>query len=186
MPSGQCETDQRSLAITNQDAYPLMLTFSTDDTDSNNGAVETYEAQAARLDEETAVYVPTTTHLCIAAELDGDLTIRYTQGSKCIHRVFLHDQWSAAGFTYTVPAWNPNDPGEVCRVASNAHSNKNARNNDAPTDDDEPPGASNEQWWRWFWARQGKRSSNVMHMAAMALTAFVVLVALIWYLMSRR
>jgi hypothetical protein len=188
-----CAPEEQRVSITNQDSYPLtvVVTGEGEDQDNKGEIIETYEVAAGRLDEETGVYIPTTTKLCIGNQSKASLVIRYTQGSKCVHRVFPSSEWmssaeSPIGFAYTVPAWNAGDPGEVCRVA-NTNSNKNSRNNDAPVDDDDlPPGNSNEHWWRWFWPRQGRKRVNTTHMATMTAVAFLVLAALVYYMFSKR
>ena len=178
--------DDHQISVTNQDPFPLLLTISSDEVDET----KVYEVPGARLDDETNVYVPTTTKVCLKDAPEGKLTVRYTHGNKCIHRVFPVEQWSTSGFTYTVPAWNYGNPGEVCRVPENSNGNKNsaANHNDGVGDDDDDtaPGNSNDHWWRWFWRRQGMKRINTTHMAAMSAVAFVVLVSLVWYLLSRR
>lgn len=186
-----CSEDDQRVTITNQDSYPLavMITAEGDEGDNKGEILETYEVAAGRLDEETGVYVPTTTKLCIADKSKAALVIKYTQGSKCTHRVFPSSEWQSSGgtvmFEYTVPAFNAGDPGEVCRV-SGGNSNKNSRNNNSPVDDDEPPGNSNEHWWRWFWPRQGKKTVNTTHMVTMTVVAFLVLIAVVYYMLTKR
>jgi hypothetical protein len=178
--------DGKQISITNQDPYPVLLVFTPDDEESQ---VYSYEVPGARLDDETGVYMPITTKVCLKDSLSGTMAIRYTHGNKCVHRAFSEDKWSATTFSYTVPAWNFGDPGEVCRVPENSNSNKNARNSDdmpLDDDDDEAPGNSNEHWWRWFWRRQGKKKINTTHMATMAVVAFIVMVAIVWYMLARR
>ena len=185
--SMSCAAEEQQVTITNQDSYPItvVVTAEGEDDDNKGEILETYEVAAGRLDEETGVYIPTTTRLCIGEKEKASLVIRYTQGSKCVHRVIPSTAWSS-GFTYTVPAWNAGDPGEVCRV-TNTNSNKNSRNNDAPVDDDDtPPGNSNEHWWRWFWPRQGKKSVNTTHMTTMTAVALLVLIAVVYYVFTKR
>jgi len=179
--------DRNLISITNQDVYPLLLVVTSED-DAKEQAI--FEVPGARLDDETGVYVPMTSKVCMKDAPAGPLVIKYSHGNKCVHRVFDADQWMTGSFAYVVPAWNAGDPGEVCKVSSNSNTNKNARSNDSPVDedddDDSAPGNSNGHWWSWFWRRQGKRRVNTTHMATMTTVSLIVLVALVWYILSRR
>jgi len=173
-----CANEQR-VVVTNQDAYPVTVRVGDDKGFSKPAA---YEARAAVLDGETGVYVPTTTSLCVPKS-DSPLSIAYTHGNKCTHRVFAYKEWSnGVKFAYTIPPWNASDPAEVCRVPPTVNGNRNLR--DANTEDDEAPGNTNEAWWRWFWRRQGMRKMCISHAAAMAFAALVLVVALAWYILS--
>lgn len=177
----KCKTDERRLEIINQDPFPIAV-----ECDKAKKRV-VYELPGARLDGETGVYVPATSVVCIPA-VDSPLTVAYTHGNRCIHRTFTAAEWGGdvkgdgsdgyePPFRYTVPAWNSGDPAEVCRVAGAG--NRNARDPvEGVDDDDDAPGASNGQWWDWFWRRQGLRRTNTLHMVAMAAVVALILAAL--------
>lgn len=176
----RCKADERRLEIINQDPFPIALIV-----DGKDKQRQLYELPGARLDSETGIYVPATSVLC-TPPVDAPLVIAYTHGNRCIHHTFPASQWGGSEnsndgfnqpFRYTVPAWNSGDPGEVCRVSGSG--NRNARDPvEGVDDDDDAPGASNGQWWDWFWRRQGLRRTNTLHMVAMAAVVALILAAL--------
>lgn len=178
----RCKTDDQRLEIINQDPFPVAL-----EIDGKGKERQLYELPGARLDGETGVYVPATSVLCVTPT-DTTLTLAYTHGNRCAHHTFHPHEWcgpegDARPFRYTVPAWNSGDPGEVCRVTGSG--NRNARDTNLDDDDDDAPGASNGEWWHWFWRRQGMRRTNTLHMTAMAAVVALILVALAYRVMKQ-
>lgn len=191
----RCKADERRLEIINQDPFPIALIV-----DGKDKQRQVYELPGARLDSETGIYVPATSVLC-TPPVDAPLVIAYTHGNRCIHHTFPTSQWGGqvnkegaapgdageankGAFRYTVPAWNSGDPGEVCRVSGSG--NRNARDAQPDEeDDDDAPGASNGQWWGWFWRRQGMRRTNTLHMVAMAAVVALILAALAYRVVKK-
>lgn len=107
----QCGPSKQRIVIINQDKGDVLLRF---------GSGQLLVAQAAQLNKATNVYVPTTNSWCVDKGA-GDLTLQYTHGDSCVHRVFEASRWANAQlgpdyvFQYTVPSWNFGSPEEICR-----------------------------------------------------------------------
>lgn len=149
----ECAGNTQAVVVTNQDKAVVLLKFA-------NGDV--YELAPATLNPDTAVPVPTTSQLCVDKSA-GDMTLQYTSGDGCVHRVFPVKAWSRAQvgteskFVYTVPAWSFGDPKGVCQGRGLNNNSANVVNANSDMDVD----VEDEGFLAWLWPATCTESTAV-------------------------
>jgi len=163
----ECDSpNDQKLFLTNQDSFPVLVKFA-------NGDV--YQAEAAKKDVKTGIFVPTTSVKCMSRDA-GDMTIEYTHGDKCIHKKIEVDRWSSqemglnGEFYYTIPAWDIGNPSDVCLHSASNNTSEKKTNQNLPVD------KSNASWWDWFTLQHSKNTGMPTWMWMMIMVLIIILV----------
>lgn len=152
----ECAGNTQAVVVTNQDKAVVLLKFA-------NGDV--YELAPATLHSDTAVPVPTTSYLCVDKSA-GDMTLQYTSGDGCVHRIFPVKAWSRARvgdeskFVYTVPTWSFGDPKGVCQGRGLNNNSANVVNANSDVDDVDV-NVQDEGFVAWLWPATCTESTAV-------------------------